>query len=97
MKESEADNKVAVLAAVTEDGIPLVTLGVSKAAWEYMKDGKSHTFDLTAAGIPLRLIMFGGETKAGMIESLRAQGEAWGLTVNDGPPLDFGIKNKPTH
>lgn len=45
----------------TGDGVPLVILGVPKGAWEYMKDGKTHTFDLTAAGVPVKLVLFGGK------------------------------------
>lgn len=96
MKEQDPKNQVVFLASQTPDGVPLVVLGVSKDAWEYMKDGKSHTFDLVKAGLPLRLMLFGGETKEQMLESLKEQGKAWGLTVQDSPG-DFSIKGQPTH
>lgn len=97
-KELEAKNQVVFLAAQGEDGIPIVVLGVSKEAWEYCKDGKSHTFDLTRAGIPIRIMLFGGETKTQMLESLKEQGKAWGLQVQDNTGGEnYAIKDKKLH
>jgi hypothetical protein len=43
------------------DGVPVVVLGIPEGAWEYMSKGKTHTFDLTMAGVPVKLILFGGK------------------------------------
>lgn len=44
------------------EGNAIVLVGVPAAAWEYMKDGKTHTIDFTKVGLPLRLIVYGGIT-----------------------------------
>ena len=41
-----------------------VLLGVPTAAWDHMKDGRTHTFDLTKLGLSIRIIMFGGKDQA---------------------------------
>ena len=49
-----------VFAVSPREGGMDVLLGVPTAAWEYMKDGKTHTFDLTKLGLPIRILMYGG-------------------------------------
>lgn len=76
------------------DGVPLVMLGIPEGAWEYMKDGKTHTFDLTKAGVPVKLILFGGKDHAevkGMFDQMSA---ASGQPYLDARRTDFAIKPK---
>jgi hypothetical protein len=85
----------------TGDGIPLVLLGVPRAAWVYMRDGKTHTFDLTKAGLPIKIMMFGGNDQgeikrllAGPLE--RGQGRDLTDAVDfkiDDPESDDGKKH----
>lgn len=49
-----------------DDGTFDVLLGVPLAAWEYMKDGKTHIFDLTKLGLPVRILLYGGPTNTGL-------------------------------
>lgn len=44
------------------DGVPVVIIGMPAQAWEYMKDGKTHHFDFTNIGVPVKLMMFGAES-----------------------------------
>lgn len=62
-----------------------VLLGVSAAAWEYMKDGKTHTFDLTKLGLPIRIIMFGGSDQT----TIRAQIDAHNQRLDAERTEDF--------
>lgn len=39
--------------------VPMLVVGVSEAAWEYMKDMKTHNFDLTPIGLPFKFVLFG--------------------------------------
>lgn len=48
----------------------LLTLGVPEAAWEYMKDGKTHNFDLRRVGFPVGIMMFGGPSRAAILDQL---------------------------
>jgi hypothetical protein len=73
-------------------GVPLVLLGVPSAAWDYMKDGKTHTFDLTAIGVPLKLIMFGAKDRDEAVRLLEEGNKRAGLSsLHD--RRDFGIKS----
>ncbi len=81
------DNKVVVAMAEPLPGQPpTVILGIPKAAWEYMQDSKTHTFDLTKVGIPVQILMFGGADRA---DVMRLMDKA--STMISGQPL----ANKP--
>lgn len=80
-----------------EDGAVL-SVGMTDAAWDYCKDGKTHTFDLTKLGIPLKLMIFGGRDKPAIMADIKEQAKAWGLEVKDETAGDnFGIKGKAPH
>lgn len=91
------ENKVVFLATVQENGKPIVFLGISKEAWEHMKDGKTHTFDLTKVGIPLQLVLFGGPDKSTITSDLKESAKAWGIEVYDQTDKDFSIPDKKLH
>jgi len=74
------------------DGVPLVLLGIPKGAWEYMRDGKTHTFDLTKAGLPIKLMLFGAADHASAMKVVTSDLAAAGVTVRDERRRDFSIK-----
>lgn len=77
----------------TGDGVPLVIFGISKTAWEYMKDGKTHHFDLTGAGVPVKVVLFGGDSIADIqqaFETLKKRED-----FIDARNTQFGIEEKP--
>jgi hypothetical protein len=76
------------------DGIPALILGVPTGAWGYMADGKTHTFDLTSVGLPIKLVLFGGETHASVKRTLEALVLSTGVPVLDETRRDFSIKPK---
>jgi hypothetical protein len=51
-----------VFALSPSDVGPILTLGIPQGAWDYMKDGKTHTFDLTSLGVPVKLMLFGASS-----------------------------------
>lgn len=71
---------------------PILTLGIPTAAWEYMKDGKTHHFDLTAIGIPVKLMLFGAESHDAAMKVLEKAAADNGVPLLDGRQQDFGIK-----
>lgn len=95
MKSSEAET--IFLTSQDEDGNMILSIGLSKAAWEYMKDGKTHTIDLTQLGANLKLLFFGCENKAAGLEKLKADAKAMGIEIKEGPVKNYGIKEKPLH
>jgi hypothetical protein len=78
------------------NGNPVLMLGIPKGAWDYMKDGMCHTFDLTKIGLPVQLVVFGGNTHESTLADLhRAIGQ---IPVVDLRSADFSIKtNKKEH
>jgi hypothetical protein len=60
MTEHRRDQKVVfafVPADRSEDGIPTLMFMMPEEAWRYMSKGLGHEFDLTNAGIPLRVLI----------------------------------------
>ena len=78
----------------TGDGVPMLLVGVPRDAWLYMKDGKTHHFDLSSIGIPIKLMMFGAKNHdavmAVMNQAIAASGDAY----LDERQKDFSIKPK---
>lgn len=57
------DHRVTVALGEPLEGVsdvPTVILGMPIGAWNFMKDGMTHTFDLTKVGVPVRIILFRG-------------------------------------
>ena len=46
-----------------------------------MKDGKTHTFDLTSIGLPVKLMLFGGEGRAEITKTIEEANAARGLAA----------------
>lgn len=53
-----------------DSGMTTAILGVSHKAWLYMRDGKTHTFDLRKMGFPINIVLLGGKTRAHIIDHL---------------------------
>lgn len=78
--------------AVTKIGDePLLLLGIPSLAWEHMKDGKTHHFDLTKAGIPLKLMLFGGSSRSEIQQVIEEHNRRQGVSTLYQPGKDFGI------
>jgi hypothetical protein len=78
-----------------DDGLDIL-LGVPTAAWEYMKDGQTHTFDLTKLGLSIRIIMYGGPDHAAIARWIAEHNQSLGVTeTQDRRGEDFSIEPKP--
>lgn len=90
----DKEHKCIFALGVSPDGTkPTIILGVPKAAWDYMKDGKTHTFDFTQAGLPIQVIMFGAETQEEILELINQASKL--PQFEQDLEKDFGIK-EPT-
>jgi hypothetical protein len=79
-----------------KDQTPIVLFAIPTAAWEYMKDGKTHTFDLNKAGLPVRVVLFGGKDSESLLKILKQDLAKQGIRVEDRRSEDFSIeKDKP--
>ncbi len=70
---------------------PMLLLGIPAAAWEYMKNGKTHHFDLTKAGIPLKLLVFGCDKRDDAVRIIEEHNKRQALATLYQPGKDFGI------
>jgi hypothetical protein len=85
------DEKI-VFALSPSDVGPILTLGIPTAAWEYMKDGKTHTFDLTSLGVPIKFVLFGAASHQAAIQVLKDSAEKNDVPFLDRRHKDWSIK-----
>ncbi len=88
---SKLDDKILFGISPPEDGIHTILLGVPEGAWDYMKDGLTHNFDLTSLGLPVRILMYGGKDHAAVNKLLMDGMSAAGIPVLDERRTDFSI------
>jgi hypothetical protein len=74
-----------------KDQAPIIMFAIPTAAWEYMKDGKTHTFDLSKAGLPVRVVLFGGGDSESLMKVLKEDLAKQGIRVDDRRGEDFSI------
>lgn len=77
-----------------EAGIPVVVIGIPKECWEYMKDGKTTHFDLTRAGFPVKVMIFGADDHNSAVRMIQDGVAAGGGIVEDGRQKDFAMRDK---
>jgi hypothetical protein len=81
-----------VVFAIGNDGeTDVVLLGISEKSWEYMKDGKTHTFDLARLGLPFKVVLFGGKTRESIMEIVKTLMHS---DARDVSAIDMSIKPK---
>ncbi len=77
------------------DGVPILILGVPAGAWEFIKDGKTNTFDLTSIGVPLKLMVFGAATHAEAMKVLeKSCFDRGAVAMENRMNQDFAMKPK---
>lgn len=76
-----------------EKGDPdTVILGITTEAWNYMKDGMTHTFDLRKVGIPVQMIIYGSEDYPTAMAHIKQFIDKSGIPFIDARgKVDFGI------
>jgi len=91
------EDQILFALAPTKDGQPpIILFGIPEGAWEYMKDGKTHTFDLQKAGIPLRFMCFGCKSHSDGMKTLNDFMAKAGAPYLDERGKDFAIYPKET-
>jgi len=79
----------------TGDGVPLLMLGVPAGAWEHMKDGKTHSFDLTSIGLPIKILVYGAKDHDAATAVITGHMKQRGEACLDQRRADFSIKPTP--
>lgn len=97
-KETPAPHERVMFAvAPDENNNPFVLLGIPQAAWEYMKDGKTHTFDFSSIGLNLKIVAFGAKDHDEIRGIIKEYSDADGIPIKEDLEKDFSIKTPPEH
>lgn len=92
MTKRNIEEQVVFGIAPTSDGeLPVIMLGIPEGAWKYMQDGKTHTFDLTRVGLPVRIMMFGAKDHSAVMKEIEDSMKAAGVPIFDERNKDFSI------
>lgn len=97
MNKSEVKKQVIFAMGNDGDGMPFVILGVTEEAWKHMKDGKTHNFDLSKAGLPIKISMFGGKDEKAVMDKINKIMAAANMPYLDQRGEDFDIDKKPSN
>jgi len=73
------------------DGVPMLIIAIPKAAWEYMADTKTNTVDLTKAGLPIKVMIFGCDDRAHAMSIMEEWNAKAGLPTQY-DDRDFGVQ-----
>jgi hypothetical protein len=85
------EEQAVFMLAEAHDGVPLLTVGIPEGAWKIMREGKTSTFDLTKAGLSLRLIIYGAEDHAAAMKVIEDSAKQQNIVIDDRRRTDFAI------
>lgn len=91
---SNIEEKIVFGMANTPDGKLVILIGVPNGAWEYMKDGKTNNFDLSRAGVPIQVLVYGGKDHSAVKKVVDDWNAGQGLPSLDLRREDWTIKDK---
>lgn len=80
-------HRVLVALGAGEDGIPTLIIGLPEEGWKHCQGGKTHLVDMVPAGVPLRVVLFGGKDHAELGEWLAAHNSMVDAAVPDDLPI----------
>lgn len=89
------DERIVFGVSPRDEGGADLLLGIPRGAWEYCKDGKTHTLDLSSIGIPIRLMLYGAESHDAAVRVIEEHNKKLGVAILDERRRDFSIKPKP--
>ena len=75
-----------------QEGRKYLILGVSKEAWLFMKDGQTHTFDMSSLGLPFDVLLFGAPTRQAALNMISLGMQADGIKPDVDVSKERGIK-----
>lgn len=93
--ELTVEQKVVFAAGPMPDAPPLLMFGIPEGAWEYMKNGKTHTFDLNNVGLPIQIMMYGGKDHDEVMNVIKEHNKKINQPYLDMRNKDFSIKHPP--
>lgn len=89
------DERCAFMAGKLPDGRPMMIIGIPRAAYERMADGKTSHFDLgldPATGSNLTIMLFGAGSYDEAMKTLEQAAAREGRTLDIKTGKDFGVR-----
>lgn len=94
MSDDREKRMVFALAPIPADNSTLIILGIPRAAWVHIKDGSTNNFDFAAAGLPVKLLVFGGKDHADVKKTIEESAfKAGAPAVLDETRRDWSIND----
>jgi hypothetical protein len=81
-REGELEKKMVFAVSASGqngDGVPVLLLGIPAGAWEHMREGETHTFDLARIGFPVKMMLFGGPSHESVLATVKEVMRGWGV------------------
>lgn len=75
------------------EGKATMVVGIPRAAWEYMSEGKTYQVDLAKVGIPLQFILYGAEDHDAAMKMIEGFVAGQGQAYDDRRREDFSIES----
>ena len=88
------EEKIVFGLGTTDSGETVILVGIPTGAWEYMKDGKTNHIDFSKAGLPVKLIMYGGKDHETVFGAIKRHKESIGQPFLDERHKDWSISLK---
>lgn len=74
------------------DPAPVIIVGIPEKAWENLRAGNCSTFDLTKAGFPAKIVLFGSADHDAAMKVIETTAAQNGTALIDDRRKDFSMK-----
>lgn len=79
------------VAPLKAGGPPVLMIGIPRECYEFIQNGMSQDFDLTAIGLPIKMMVFGGEDHSACLKIVEDACKASGVPILDERRRDFSF------
>lgn len=90
---ADIEQKIVFGLGATDTGETVILVGIPAGAWEYMKDGKTNHIDFSKAGLPVKLIMYGGKDHDTVFGAIKKHNESMQQPFLDERNNDWSISD----
>lgn len=89
---SNLDNRPVFFLSEASDGKPFIILGIPRGAMNALERGMGHDFDLTSAGVPVRITVMYGKDHQDVLNQIEDVAKQANIPILDERRKDFSIK-----
>ena len=92
MKDDIEKRMVWGIIPTTDGKPPIIMLGIPQGAWNRLKHHEAQTIDMTRHKIPLRVMVYGGQSHKDCLEVIEKAARSAGIAIIDERRDDHSIK-----